>query len=511
MKRLKNVIFHPLLAATYPVVALLAHNIEEVEAGVAMRALLVSLAGAALLFLLLRLLLRSWEKAGWLATLTLLLFFSYGHAYTALRLTSLAMIFGRHRLLAPLFFTLWGLALVWVVRRKGNGHALTQALHTILILALIWPLVSIGRFYVASFVAARQVAEARVFTQAALVSTPDVYYIILDGYSRQDTLQQFYHFDNTSFLDALTNMGFYVARCSQSNYAQTQLSLASSLSMKYLQDIDELFRDPKNTSRVGLASHIRESAAREFLATQGYRMVAFETGYYWTQVDDADVYLAQSARTVQNLSMLGGANDFEVLLIKTTGWLLVADTVIRLPSVLIPDLNSPNMLHRQRVLYILEVLPDVPRLPGPKFVFAHIVVPHKPFVFGPNGEVIDHNPKERIGYRDQVIYINQRILPILQQIIDRSANPPIIILQSDHGGVDTDAENRMRILNAYYLPGDGVRILYPTITPVNSFRLIFNHYFGANNRLQDDRSYFSVYQHPFDFTLFPNTAPGCRN
>jgi hypothetical protein len=446
-----------------------------------------------------------------LATVTLLLFFSYGHAYAALRATPLAMSFGRHRVLAPLFFTLWGLALVGVVRRKGHGRAVTQALHTILILALIWPLVSIGRFYIASSVAARQVPAARVSTQAVSASTPDIYYIILDGYSRQDTLQQFYHFDNTPFLEALTNMGFYVARCSQSNYAQTQLSLASSLSMKYIQDIDELFRDPENTSRVGLASHIRKSAVREFLASQGYRMVAFETGYYWTQVDDADYYLAQSAPTVQNLSMLGGANDFEVLLIKTTGWLLVADAVIRLPSVLTRDLNLPNMLHRQRILYILDDLPDVPRLPGPKFVFAHIVAPRKPFVFGPNGEVIDHNPKEWIGYRDQVIYINRRILPILKQIIDRSANPPIIVLQSDHGGVDTDAENRMRILNAYYLPGGGARILYPTITPVNSFRLIFNHYFGAGNRLQDDRSYSSDYHHPFAFTLFPNTAPGCRN
>jgi hypothetical protein len=40
-----------------------------------------------------------------------------------------------------------------------------------------------------------------------------------------------------------------------------------------------------------------------------------------------------------------------------------------------------------------------------------------------------------------------------------------------------------------YLPGVDHRALYPTMTPVNEFRMIFNLYFGSNLPLLPDRSY----------------------
>ena len=40
-------------------------------------------------------------------------------------------------------------------------------------------------------------------------------------------------------------------------------------------------------------------------------------------------------------------------------------------------------------LYALKQLHNVPYIPGPKFVFAHLIIPHSPFVFGPDGEYID--------------------------------------------------------------------------------------------------------------------------
>ena len=45
------------------------------------------------------------------------------------------------------------------------------------------------------------------------------------------------------------------------------------------------------------------------------------------------------------------------------------------------------------------------------------------------------------------------------------------------------------ILNAYHLPGDGIEALYPNISPVNTFRVIFNEYFGFNLPLLEDQSY----------------------
>ena len=64
----------------------------------------------------------------------------------------------------------------------------------------------------------------------------------------------------------------------------------------------------------------------------------------------------------------------------------------------------------------------------------------------------------------------------------------MIIIQGDHG---LDTEARMAILNAYYLPGDGAKMLYPTITPVNSFRVVFNAYFGQEYPILPDTSLYS--------------------
>jgi hypothetical protein len=146
---------------------------------------------------------------------------------------------------------------------------------------------------------------------------------------------------------------------------------------------------------------------------------------------------------------------------------------------------------------------------SPKFVYAHILIPHPPFVFSRSGVNIDFpgndgatpvgpTPKDyATGYRNQLDYINYRILPIVKEIQANSKNPPIIILQGDHG-VDP---RRSFILNAYYLPEGGTAGLYPEITPVNTFRYILNEYFQGNYDLLSDVNYASKDATPFDFSV----------
>jgi hypothetical protein len=109
------------------------------------------------------------------------------------------------------------------------------------------------------------------------------------------------------------------------------------------------------------------------------------------------------------------------------------------------------------------------------------------------------------GYVDSVKYINSRMLPILRTLIEDSDVPPIIVLEGDHGLND---ENRTQNLSAYFLPGDGSQDLYGNITPVNSFRVIFNHYFGAKYELLPDET-FSGFTLESDGRLVKETAPEC--
>jgi hypothetical protein len=226
---------------------------------------------------------------------------------------------------------------------------------------------------------------------------------------------------------------------------------------------------------------------------------------------DADIFLTPEGGYREHLSLLGGANQFEVMLMDTSALILVTDATLKLPAMLKPDLQSHERMLREHILYILDTLPKVPRLPAPKFVFAHIVSPHSPYIFGPDGEETQNADLDTIvGYTNQVTYLNKRILPIIDEIISASETPPIIILQADHGWARDEPERRMRILNAYYLPGSGDELLYKSVSPVNTFRLIFNHYFEADFPLLDDLSYYSAMSSPYNYIPIADDRPGCE-
>lgn len=165
-----------------------------------------------------------------------------------------------------------------------------------------------------------------------------------------------------------------------------------------------------------------------------------------------------------------------------------------------------------RIEYNLDKLETVPLIPSPKFVFAHINAPHEPYIFSKSGRFIPDQEAYIPGYRDQVVYINERVLSIIDKILASSDRPPIIVLQGDHGGGETQNDfRRMHILNAYYIPNGGVERLYPEITPVNTFRVIFDTYFGSSYGLLPDVSYYSHWKEIFNFEVVPNTRPGCKS
>jgi hypothetical protein len=141
------------------------------------------------------------------------------------------------------------------------------------------------------------------------------------------------------------------------------------------------------------------------------------------------------------------------------------------------------------------------------FVMAHFLVPHDPYVFNADGSFTsDRNIDENTGYVNQVQFVNREILETIDEILEKSPAPPVIIMQGDHGWPWTSPEERLAILNAYYLPGGGNDLLYETISPINSFRLAANEYLGYDYELLEDASYFSPEGEMNDLSVFPNSC-----
>ena len=136
------------------------------------------------------------------------------------------------------------------------------------------------------------------------------------------------------------------------------------------------------------------------------------------------------------------------------------------------------------------------------------MVPHDPFIFSPDGELIPEEKDMEKGYINSVKYLNSELLSIIDSILSTSDEPPIIIIQSDHGWPLSPKESRMPILNTYYLPAQSDVSLYETITPVNTFRLLFNTYLETNFDILEDISYYTnhLQQEIEDGEIFTNNC-----
>lgn len=501
--------FAPFLLSIQPVLQLFAINIGELQVSEILRSLLFSFVFGAVVLGAAYLFLRDGRRASLVASLFLFLFFLFGDLAVWISRT-----FGlgpaRSNLITLIVVGFLMLAWMWWVRRRLKEIASVNLYFNLLaVLLFVNAGIRMGNYLLENGLPAASRAPFQV-AAASEEPHPDIYYIILDGYGRQDILQTYYEFDNASFLNALKARGFYIAEEASSNYIQTMLSLSSSLNMDYLQTL-RADGETKLENRGDLIELVETNKVRELLAQNGYQLVSFQNEYKAT-IPNADVYY-QDSQT--------GITAFESILIDHT----MARVLAYIPAFNKALIEMPYDTHRQHILNTFTKLQDMPALDGHYFVYAHIIAPHPPFVFDEHGNVLthdtpftlndanyymrEHSQKSYIvGYRRQIQYVNTLVLATIDAILARSPTPPIIIVQGDHGPgahlhwgslEQTIPAERFSILNAYYFPDRNYTRLYPSISPVNSFRVVFDQYFNGDYELLPDRHYYSSWSFPFDF------------
>lgn len=505
---------HPVLLAAFPVLFLFAENAaDQLVLDALWAPLALSIAGAAAVLLLAVALTRDVVRGGLLASLLVVVFFSFGHVWY---LVADVLPSREYLAVAYVVVAVLGIGLVW-----RGGRWTVPVSHFVNAAALA--LVLLNAIRIVDFTAGAPPAAGDDPTTPAAVlpadgefRRPDVYFIVFDRYANAETLDRVYGFDNGPFVEELERRGFVVADDSWANYFRTAPSLLSTLSMDYLDG--EVFREEDDDLPTMAPLHRRLQGRLPVPATfkeLGYEYI--HIGNWWNATStNVDADLVSTYET---------HSEFGAALLDTTA-LALLQPVEQTDGE--PETLARPELVRRHTLFEFERVEEAARRAGPTFVFAHLMVPHPPYVFRADGSMTTAEerrtlPREKL-YTDQLTWTNSRILDFLDRALDTpSGEEPVIILQADEGPYpprfardpetfdwleDATPEEILQkygVLNAMHLPGvdPAAASIHDRLSPVNTFRLVFSEYFDAELPLLPDRVYLTPnYAHMYDFTEY---------
>ena len=513
-------IIHPILFSIFPVIFIFSENIHLLPITEIFLPLVIIVGITVLVLFLTKNKIEYRNKVALIISLIIILFFTYGYFYDIINAAQLENSeISRHRYLLMPYFGLGIVGVIFFIKSNrlfNNATTITNgiAISIIVVISInIATDVSYGNFFGSPElgnnekflgVGAQDPLEELVVdhdsnqdlrTESKKIQNikPDIYYIIPDEYPSNYALKQFFGFDNIEFLTFLETNDFHVVNNSFSNYPSTIQSLTSSLNMEYLDTITEgVDADSKNYHL--LNELLSDNLVMKKLSSQGYDVV--NIGSLWGPN-------GEFKNIKSNLC------EFKEVNRDSLSRQLIEKTVISYFYE-----RYFEQLRRDQIICTyneIELLSEEQN--KPKFIFVHILSPHSPYIFGPNGEhtipgdsINSSSWNERNAHVNQVKFVNKNLIELIPKLLD-SENKPIIILQGDTGsGYEIDWKSpsdaviieRMANLNAIYFPNSDYNKIHD-LTPVNTFRIIFNEYFGEENVLHENRSYWSPDDKPYQY------------
>ena len=478
---------HPLLFSIAPALFLWSYNFAEVFLREIFVTLLLLLALGAFIAGACQILFRNWHKSALLASLFIILTFAYQHIFFS---SSFSLLFFRHRYVL-LFIATVVIVAAYVLKKQRNDLSAVNKFFTVVSsVFIILSLVQLGLHNLPDF---KDSTSRVVTTSVAEVAQAqrDIYYILLDSYSAPDVLTGVFGLEKEtedSFVHYLEKQGFVLAQNSRSPYPQTVFTLSAVLNMRY--------HGIGAQERKILVDMLENHFVKDFLKARGYRYIHIGGDWvtYFNRYADENINFGLfspyqkavwEATAFAPLEMYFGSLHFFG---GRFGFL------------------DGRLTQYKRVQFELEALSNIPAKKEPTFVFAHILVPHVPYVFDAEGEYITKEEEESVDpldlYLGQVQYINKQIEKVVKDILENSETEPIIVIQGDHGHQiskksierlsltsQEEKEISFRIFNAYYFPNGGGVTIDQSINSINTFPLLFNYYFNQNFNLLKDESY----------------------
>ena len=488
---------HVVFLAIFPVIFLFSENMHEFVPTDIIVPLLIIIPISLIVFFILKLILKDSNKAALIVSIGLVLFFTYGHFYNIIKgFTILDEDIGRHRYIIIPFILGIIIPIYFIIKSKINFQNITKIVNGISIVLVVLVLINITIFGITEIESYSTIHYEPSDDPIELQNThntPDVYYIILDEYGGPETMK-YLNYDNSQFYEFLKEKKFIMPEKSTSNYPMTHFSIPSTMNMEYVNDLSNILGKDSKTY-LPLREMLYNSQVIKNFKSLGYDIVIFESGFVpsknFVLVDDI---ICHEEGEIDSI---------------------LFDTITRTSMIgYFVERHEEEKIRDRINCAFSEIKTIGNNTDEPIFAFVHMLIPHPPNVFGPNGEaVIPGNPisseiwDEKIAYIDQVKFVNKEIVKVVEKILDENEKS-IIIIQSDHGsGFDIDWKNpdesmvlqRLSILNAYYVPEISENQFYENITPVNSFRIIFNDYFNGSYKILEDRNYWNTGDAPWDF------------
>ena len=514
-------IFHPFLIAFFPIIAVYSVNIGLIQLEQFILTTLLIVGSAFLFFLCLKRILKNRKKAALIVTLSFIIFFSFGHVYNMLNQISIDDVdLGSNRILLPIFAILFVIGSFLIIKTKRTLDNATSIANTISVVLIFVIVVMVGietfgcdecliqqdtswyfDFFSDEKIDFSSYFEDHSFSISESGSLPNIYYIILDGYPRNDVLKKHVNFDNSEFTDLLKQRGFHVAENSHANYSFSSPSISSTMNMNYINFlVDEVGEDSRDYNPIlgkDFGLYADNQVIKNF-KLMGYKVVKIGlAATYLHEIPLADLSPCYKTIHLMDNRLFDAVGSTSMVGYFIERW--------------------AEEQQRQIILCNFEELPKISGyFEEPVFVWSHIMLPHFPLIFGPNGEpitpgqsLLTMNHPEYTGsdwdiktqFVQQIQFANKKSIEFIDKILENEKQS-IIIIQSDHGSAfginlqdptDDDIIQRLSNLNAIYFPDEKHReVLTDDLTNVNTFRIVFNSYFGSDYEILEDQTYWGL-------------------
>lgn len=455
------------------------------------------LAGALVCFVLLYLFLKNAQKAGCIATILGVFILFFDNIKEIFRSLPLLDIFSHYRFYLPLILIVSAF-IVYKITKAKKLTKLNSFLNVLLVMYFLVEIWNFSRIKKSAIATTSELNEIHINPTSEPTRTllPNIYFILLDCYPSTSYLEEVLRVNNSYFDSSLRSKNFYLAANSASNYNRTAFSMASTLNMGYLKWL-KMNGETTVTDYAQALSAMRHPRAYSLLKKAGYQ---FYNLSMFTIDDHLPIYKENFLTASSEQVMF--YNTFWSFLWRQWYWKFELDNVTHsLTTEEMRKKYEPQKQYNDSVLDSLFKLSKQKEKKAPFFLYAHMYLPHFPYFYNEEGKPYDTgvlyndslitDRKKFIGY---LTYTNQKVISFLDTLFHHNGGRDVVILQSDHGIADINPypkqSDAFRNYFAVYLPDQDYRLLYDSISNVNTFRVILNKYCNYDFTILDDKSFY---------------------